>query len=48
MISEIINLAQSNRWVGVSENVEIAKGKNKFIRSWKQLLNQIKRRWLKK
>lgn len=47
MISEIINLAQSSRWAGVSENVEIAKGKNQWIYSWKQLFNLIKR-WLKK
>lgn len=48
MISEVINLLQSNKWVGVSDKVEVAKGKNQWIYSWKQLWHLIKRRWLKK
>jgi hypothetical protein len=48
MINEIIKLSQSNKWIGVSENVEIAKGKYKAIYSWKQLWKLIKRTWLKK
>jgi hypothetical protein len=48
MISEIIKLSQSHKWIGVSENVEIAKGKYKKIYTWGGLLKQIKRQWLKK
>ncbi len=48
MITEIIRLSQSNKWIGVSENVEIAKGKNKTIYTWGQLWKLIKRAWLKK
>lgn len=48
MINEIIKLSQSNKWMGVSENVEIAKGKYKKVYTWKQLLILIKRTWLKK
>jgi hypothetical protein len=48
MITEIIKLAQSNKWIGVSEEVEIAKGKYRVIYTWKQLWKLIKRTWLKK
>lgn len=48
MINEIIKLSQSNKWIGVSENVEIAKGKYKTVYTWKQLWRLIKRTWLKK
>lgn len=48
MISEIIKLSQSNKWIGVSENVEVSKGKYKMVTTWRQLWNLIKRQWLKK
>ena len=48
MITEIIKLAQSNKWIGVSEEVEIAKGKYRIIYTCKQLWKLIKRSWLKK
>lgn len=47
MINEIIRLSQSNKWLGVSENVEIAKGKYKKVYTWAQLFKLVKR-WLKK
>lgn len=47
MIGLIIKLAQSNDWYGVSQSVEIAKGKNQYARNWKQVIKHYKR-WLKK
>jgi hypothetical protein len=44
MISLIIQLAQSQEWYGVSENVEIAKGKNQYKQTWKQTTKHIKRK----
>lgn len=43
MISLIIQLAQSQDWHGVSDNVEIAKGKNQFMQTWNQMKKQLKR-----
>jgi hypothetical protein len=43
MISLIIQLAQSQEWYGVSQNVEIAKGKNQYAQSFKQVFKQYKR-----
>ncbi len=51
MISLIIKLAQSNDWYGVSENVEIAKGKNQYAQTFSQVYKQYKRAiksWRKK
>lgn len=51
MISLIIKLAQANEWHGVSEVVEIAKGKNQYKQTWKQTTKHIKRTiksWRKK
>lgn len=51
MISLIIKLAQAQEWYGVSEVVEIAKGKNQYNQNWKQTTKHIKRRfksWQKK
>ena len=44
MISLIIKLAQSQEWYGVSQNVEIAKGKNQYKQTWKQTTKHIKRK----
>jgi len=42
-ITEIIELLQTNEFLGVSQEVEIAKGKNARVRSLKHFFNQIKR-----
>jgi hypothetical protein len=47
MITQIIKLLQTNEFNGVSYNVEIAKGRNKFITTFGQLKYQMKR-WLKR
>jgi hypothetical protein len=43
MILLIIKLAQAQEWYGVSETVEIAKGRQQYIQTWKQGKQQIKR-----
>jgi hypothetical protein len=51
MITKIIELLQSQPWYGVSENVEIAKGKNQYNQTFKQVAKQYKRAyksWRKK
>lgn len=48
MITNIIKLAQSQKWIGVSPEVEIAKGKNQYIFTYAQLWAKIKRTWLKR
>jgi len=50
MITKIIELIQCDEWYGVSDNVEIAKGKNQYLTRWGQIFKEIKRivKWLKK
>lgn len=50
MISQIIQIVQSENWHGVSRRVEFAKGSDKFITTWGGLWKFIKRgyKWLKK
>jgi ABC-type uncharacterized transport system YnjBCD substrate-binding protein len=51
MILLIIKLAQTQEWYGVSEVVEIAKGKNQYKQTWGQATKSIKRTiksWQKK
>ena len=50
MITEVIKLIQVDEWRGVSQRVEIAKGKNKYITRWYQVWNELKRisKWPKK
>lgn len=48
MITNIIKLLQTQKWHGVSERVEIAKGKNQYIFTYAQLWAKIKRQWLKR
>jgi hypothetical protein len=43
MISLIIKLAQSQEWYGVSDAVEIAKGKYQYNQTLKQVAKQYKR-----
>lgn len=45
-IAETIKLLQSGKWYGCSEIIEIAKGKNAFIRNKAQGREKIKRAWL--
>lgn len=45
-IGSIIQLLQSENFYGISENIEIAKGKNEYITKFKQLKNQFKRKIL--
>jgi len=43
MITLIIKLAQAQEWYGVSDMVEIAKGKNQYAQSLGQVVKQYKR-----
>ena len=45
MIIGIIELLTITEHYGVSERVEIAKGKYEIVRTWKQAFNKIKRLW---
>jgi hypothetical protein len=45
MIVGIIELLNMTEHYGVSERVEIAKGKYEIARTWKQGINKIKRVW---
>jgi hypothetical protein len=47
MINEIIRLVQSNDWVLVSENVEIAKGKYKIKTRKERVQYKLKRGFIK-
>jgi len=45
MITQLLRLLNADDWYGVSENVDIAKGKYKAPRDWKdtkELLRRIK------
>lgn len=46
MVKNIITLLSSNDYYGVSERVEIAKGKYKIPYSFKDAWQKIKRLWL--
>jgi hypothetical protein len=46
MIKDIIDLLNTSKHYGVSERVEIAKGKYEMPTTWKQCWNKIKRLWL--
>lgn len=50
MISEIIQIVQSDKWNGISNRVEFAKGSDKFITTWGGVWKYIKRllKWRKK
>ena len=48
MIPYIIELIQSNDFYNVSENMEIVKGKNEMVTTWKDGKEKIKRQWLLK
>lgn len=46
MITLLIKELQSKPHYGVSETIEIAKGKNEYINSWVDFKRKIKRLWL--
>ena len=49
MIANLINLLNTNEFYGISENIEIAKGKYKLPTGWKDVWYKIKRhRWQKR
>ena len=50
MITEVIKLIQVDEWRGVSQRVELAKGKNKIKRTWAEVYTYFKRllKWPKK
>jgi len=43
MIKDILDLLNASQWYGVSENVEIAKGKYAGVKDLKQMKEQLKR-----
>ena len=45
MIKEIIDLLNSDDFYNVSDTVEIAKGKNQLVTTWKGFKRKIKRKW---
>lgn len=48
MIADLINLLNTEHFYGVSERVEIAKGKYEISTTWKDAFYKIKRLWLKR
>lgn len=50
MLKNIIQLLQLHEHYGVSENIEIAKGKNELPKTFKQAKTQLKRniKWITK
>ena len=46
MIAETIAILQSNKFYGISESIEIAKGKHEKIYTFKDAKEKIKRLWL--
>lgn len=47
-MKEILDLLHSDTFYGVSENIEIAKGKNELVTNWQDVREKIKRVWRKK
>jgi len=45
MISQVLNILAADDFYGVSENVEIAKGKYELVHSWKNAWYKIKRHY---
>lgn len=46
MITDIIRLIQSSEWTGISDEVEMVKGKHEIPDTWKKLKTIIRRKWL--
>lgn len=47
-MKELLDLLHSQEWFGVSENVDIAKGKHEMVTNWRDATQKIKRQWLRK
>lgn len=45
MIGVILNILQSDDFINVSKEIEIAKGKNAIPKNIKELYTQTKRQW---
>jgi hypothetical protein len=45
MIAETIKFLQSNNWYGISESIEIAKGRDEKIYTFKEGVEKIYRQW---
>lgn len=43
MIGTILNILKQDDFYGISNEIEIAKGKNKIPKSYKEVINQAKR-----
>ena len=51
MINKVIELSQSNDFYGGGQMTEIAKGKNQYCYTWRQVFRQYKRKfklWLRR
>lgn len=47
-MKEVLDYLLRNELLGVSDNIEIAKGKNEVVTSFKDAKNKIKRLWQKR
>jgi hypothetical protein len=47
MIKDILNMLQLDEWVGISENIDIAKGKYRKPKTMKDAIKSYKR-WRRK
>lgn len=47
-MKELLDLLHSKNWFGVSNTVDIAKGKHEMVTNWRDAKQKIKRQWLLK
>ena len=47
-MKELLDLLHSGDFIGVSNNVDIAKGKNEMVTNWHDSKLKLKRLWQKK
>mgnify|MGYP000601482184 CR=1 FL=1 len=45
MIVEVIEMLQSSDYLGISKEVEFAKGKKKYVKTWSETKEKFKRAW---
>jgi hypothetical protein len=45
MISQVLNILAADDFYGVSDNIEIAKGKYEIIHTWKDAWYKLKRHY---
>lgn len=45
MISQVLNILVADEFYGVSDNIEIAKGKYEIIHTWKDVWYKLKRHY---